>query len=182
MSSPRVDDDRDRIVHVSKTWWEANVGLDIAALRRCFPGGKDFLMFNLNSFAYFGVDEVERLWTYLKERFPFRTTQTVRVMQMKVSGDMAWLATETTCVKGGVNTASRSTEIYHRDDGEGHPEWRMWHFHSSALQFDFSKRPEFTMDVPRIAFGDTIADRGIGAIPGSAPILEYVTKLADVQR
>ncbi|MGB4136756.1 MAG: nuclear transport factor 2 family protein [Microbacterium sp.] len=179
MGHPTAEQDREEILRVSKIWSDANVGLDIDALDEVFPVGDNFVMFNLDSFAYFGIDELKELWRYLKVTFPPRSIQTSRVMKMEVSGDMAWIISETTTIKGGQPTASRNTEVFQRDDGAGNRVWRMWHFHCSALQFDFSDRPVFTDDVPRRHFGDTLADRGLGTIPGKEPVVEWVTRLED---
>lgn len=179
MSSNTEEWDRQEVLRISKIWNDANVGLDIAALDQVFPAGDNFVMFNLDSFAYFGAAELKELWGYLRQTFPPRTNQVSRVMKVEVVGDMAWLIAETTTVKGGVSTASRSTEIFQRNDGTGKPEWRMWHFHGSALQFNFVNRPIFTTDVPRRHFGDTIADRGIGQIPGKPYVEEWVTAISD---
>lgn len=44
----------------------------------------------------------------------------------------------------------RTTEVYHRDDGEGDPIWTMWHFHCS---------PSAPEDEPRPGFNDTFTNR-----------------------
>ncbi len=62
-----------------------------------------------------------------------------------------------------------ATEIYHRDNGDGAPEWKMWHFQSAKLQ---------PKTEPRIPFGDTFEDRGLGGGPYGEPIT-YTYTLAD---
>jgi hypothetical protein len=55
----------------------------------------------------------------------------------------------------------RATEVYQRDDGEGKPVWKMWHFHASPLPPEDEKRP---------CFDDTGAERGLGANPWGEPL------------
>jgi hypothetical protein len=55
----------------------------------------------------------------------------------------------------------RSTEVYKRDDGEGRPEWRMWHFHCST-------RPPDDEVPPTKTERDTTAARGLGNTPHHA--------------
>jgi hypothetical protein len=56
----------------------------------------------------------------------------------------------------------RSTEIYKRDDGEGRPIWKMWHFHCSPLP---------PADALRPGFKDTAQSRGgLGSNPWGEPI------------
>ena len=150
------DHDAREVLRLHKQWWKANVGLDIAAMQKCFPSGDAFSMYNRNGFNYFGRDEVIRLWKHYQQGPP-RIIQTVAVLRLVVSSDIAWLIcelqyrrtapvtdathwepTDTDAVFG-----SQATEIYHRNDGDGRPVWKMWHFHSSALHPLGENRPAF---------------------------------------
>ena len=150
------DHDTSEILRIHQQWWKANVGLDIDSMQQCFPSGDAFSMFNRNGFTYFGVDELTKLWEHYSEGPP-RLIQTVAVLRLVVGGDMAWLICELKYRRvspvtsddhwepAGVDQVfgSKATEIYHRDDGNGNPEWRMWHFQSGALHSGEENRPAF---------------------------------------
>lgn len=155
-----LDHDSREILRIHKQWWKANVGLDMAAMQACFPSGNALSMFNRNGFNYFGVDELTKVWEHYAKG-PSRLIQTVAVLRLVVSSDIAWLLCElkyrrvAPVSEGHWEPAdtdqvfgSKATEIYHRDDGNGQPDWKMWHFHSSALQPDGESRPAFDDEAP----------------------------------
>ncbi len=88
-----MDRDTREILRVHKQWWKANVGLDFEAMQACFPSGDAFSMFNRNGFTYFGVEELTKLWEHYAEGPP-RLIQTVAVLRLAVSSDIAWLICE----------------------------------------------------------------------------------------
>lgn len=176
MGMDTTEYDRQQVIALHKKWWKANVGLDVPSMRQCFPSGMHFSMFNRNSFTYFGVEELTALWQHFRDTgIPPRMTQTVAILRVEVRADTAWVISELTYQRvapvqterhweqPGVNQTfgSKATEIYHRDNGEGVPEWRMWHFHSGPLQ---------PFDEPREPFGDTLTQRGLGGNPYGEPI------------
>jgi hypothetical protein len=180
-----VEADRAAVLEIHKKWWKANVGLDIPRMVECFPAGDSFTMFNRNSFTYFGIEELTRLWQWFRDTdAPPRITQTVSVMRLEVRGDTAWLACELTYrrvaaeeerhweVLDGDTFGSKATEIYQRDDGNGNPEWKMWHFQSAALQ---------PFDAPRPSGGATLRERGLGAGWVSDPFV-YTTTLDEASQ
>ena len=175
-----LDDDRKAIYKLHKDWWEANSGLDIPRMAACFPkGAQNYLMFNLNGHPYFGIDEKIELWKWYQGQIEIPEIGDIRIMRTTISGDMGWIASEGVFPLrpiGEAGTGSetwqidqvevtpfrlRATEIYQRDDGEGNPEWRMWHFHCSPLPAE---------DEPRPAFDDTPAERGLGGTPWGEPL------------
>ena len=46
-----LDHDSREILRIHKQWWKANVGLDMASMRECFPSGNALSMFNRNGFT-----------------------------------------------------------------------------------------------------------------------------------
>src|SRR5262249_7344850 len=126
----------------------------------------------------FGIDEKVRLWEWYREQIEIPDVADVRIMRLDVRGDMAWLGCEgVTPIRpvGASGTGSetwqidegdgtlfrfRSTEVYVRDDGEGNPVWKMWHFHCSPLPPEDEVRP---------AFDDTGRQRGLGGTPAGEP-------------
>jgi hypothetical protein len=54
---------------------------------------------------------------------------------------------------GVVRFRFRETSVFRRDDGEGNPVWKIWHFHCSPLA---------PLDEPRPGFGDTARERSSG--------------------
>ncbi|MEV0733677.1 hypothetical protein AB0M79_28145 [Polymorphospora sp. NPDC051019] len=176
MGMDTTEYDKRQVLALHKQWWKANVGLDIPAMRECFPSGNAFSMFNRNSFTYFGVEEVAKLWQhFIDTGIPPRLTQTVAVLRIEARADTAWVISELTYRRvAPVQTerhwevpdvdqtlGSKATEIYHRDNGAGVPAWKMWHFHSGPLQ---------PFQEPRPAFDDTLTDRGLGGNPYGEPI------------
>jgi hypothetical protein len=163
-----LDLDLDEVLTVHRTWWEANEGLDIAKMRTCFAKDEHFMMFNLNGFLYFGVDELTRLWEFLRERDVDFRDVTTRVVRHERRGDTIWLAVEAHVWLRAVGAREfaprflRATEIYHRDSGDGAPDWRMWHFHCSD---------HAATDRPRMGFSDTFHDRGLGGNPFGEPLV-----------
>lgn len=175
-----LDDDREAIYKLHKDWWEANSGLDIPRMAACFPkGAQNYLMFNLNGHPYFGIDEKIELWKWYQGQIEIPEIGDIRIMRTTISGDLGWIASEGVFPLrpiGEAGTGSetwqidqvdvtpfrlRATEIYQRDDGEGNPAWRMWHFHCSPLPAE---------DEPRPAFDDTPAERGLGGTPWGEPL------------
>lgn len=167
MPPTTFETDKAELLRVSKQWWDANQGLDIPAMRECFPEGMNYLMFNLNGCPYFGIDEKVKLWEHLKTRNVDFAEIDVRVMRLEIRGDTAWIAAEAQSMHRRVDSEEyqvsriRATEIYHRDDGAGRPTWRMWHFHCSFMPDE---------DAPRVGFDETFADRGLGGSPLGEPI------------
>lgn len=172
------EEDRDAVLAISEQWWRANVGLDIPAMRRCFPSGQNFSMYNRNSFTYFGIDEITRLWQYFTDNgYPPRLTQTVNLVRVEVWGDTALVAGELTYRRvlspdqrdwesGASQLAgSKFTEVYRRDDGDGNARWTMWHFQSASMQ---------PWDQPRTAFDDSLAEGEFTANPYGVSISHTV--------
>ncbi len=174
-----AEQDRKDILQVHKDWWEANNGLDIPRMQSCFPTGMNYLMFNLNGHPYFGIDEKTTLWEWYQKQLDIPEIPDIRIMKLEISGDMAWLGCEGVFPLrpiGERGTGSdtwqidqaevtpfllRATEVYQRDDGEGNPVWKMWHFHCSPLPPDDEGRP---------AFDDTTKSRGLGWTPWGEPL------------
>lgn len=170
MGMDTTEYDKAQILALHRRWWKSNIMFDIANMRPNFPEGADtFLQFNRNGYTYFGREELTTLWELLIEHNYERYSQTTAIIRFEVRADTAWIAADTTATsKDGptgeiYESSSRSTEIYHRDNGAGVPEWTMWHFHASAHADHESRRP---------AFDDRLADRGLGANPlGIEPIM-----------
>lgn len=173
-----TDQDRNDILKLHKDWWEANAGLDIPRMESVFPDRMSYLMFNLNGHPYFGIDEKVELWRWYQKQLDIKMPD-IAIMRLEVSGDMAWLACEGVFpmrLIGDEGTGSetwqvdeagdydpfrlRATEVYRRDDGNGNPVWKMWHFHCSPLP---------PLDEPRPCFGDLARDRGLGWVPTGSP-------------
>ncbi|WP_214369523.1 YybH family protein [Pseudonocardia sp. H11422] len=174
--------DRADILALHKDWWEANSGLDIPRMAAVFPPDMNYLMFNLNGHPYFGINEKVELWKWYQKQLDIDTPD-IRIMRLTIVGDMAWLGcegvfplrvigesgtgSETWQVDGADSAGDRyepfrlrATEIYQRDDGQGNPVWKMWHFHCSPLP---------PAGEPRPCFDDTGEQRGLGGFPGGQP-------------
>lgn len=161
--------DVDELLRLYNEWWEANIGLDIPRMVKVFPDtGDEYLMFNLNGHPYFGMREKIALWEWYGERIQIDGPIDGRIMRLEVRGDTAWIACEGFAgrvfqldgdqwtVDSVTTEYFRATEIYHRDDSSGRPEWRMCHFHASPL-------PE--IEEIRPGFGDSVTTRTLGWVP-----------------
>jgi ketosteroid isomerase-like protein len=172
------EQDREDILKLHKDWWEANHRLDIPLMQSVYPSGMSYLMFNANGHPYFGIDEKSKLWKWYQGQLNIVAFPDAEIMRLTISGDMAWIGAEVIfpmAPAGDSGTGSatwemqanpddnriRATEIYQRDDGDGNPVWKMWHFHASPLP---------AADEPRPGFGDTGRERGLGAGPGITPL------------
>jgi len=150
MTDPVADAEAE-ILRLHNAWFDANVGLRGHLLRAIFAGEK-FFDYNLNGYRYDGITEMERLWAldHMKAAFDIVELGNVRNLSIVAGADMGWLTAESDCVLRIVAPGTgesettivpfRITECYRRDDGEGNPEWRMWHFHCSAALTDVEKR------------------------------------------
>ncbi|MCU1659763.1 MAG: hypothetical protein JWO57_4419 [Pseudonocardiales bacterium] len=173
-----LEEDKAAVLKLHKDWWEANHQLTIPLMQSVYPSGDSYLMFNANGHPYFGIDEKTTLWEWYQGQIDVVAFPDVQIMRLSISGDMAWIGAEVVfpmVAVGEAGTGSdtwemktdptenrlRATEIYQRDDGDGNPIWKMWHFHASPLP---------AADEPRPAFGDTGAARGLGGGPGITPL------------
>jgi hypothetical protein len=163
-----TEQDREEILRLHRQWAEANHGLRIPLMQEVFArGDANYLMYNLNGHPYYGLDEKVKLWEHYKREIAVPEPLPVHDDRIEVRGDTAWIAYEGALPvmdigqEGGgaaeMPTSAdllyfrfRATEIYHRDDGEGNPVWKMWHFHCSPLA---------PQDEPRPGFNDTFGTR-----------------------
>lgn len=165
--------DVDEILHLNREWWEANIDLDTERMVKVFPSpGEELLMFNFNGHPYFTLRELVALWDHYRALMGSTGELDVQIMRLDVRGDTAWLGCEVFLANTDLATEGReesewtvdsvdtpwcrATEIYHRDDGAGRPQWRMWHTHISALADPKESRP---------GFADTVESRGLGWVP-----------------
>jgi len=182
-----IDDDRRDILKLHRDWWCANERLDIPLMTTCLPRGPNYLMFNYNWHPYFGIEEKIRLWEYYKASGLELGQPDVRIMRFEVIGDLAYIADEfevtvripdrahvfIDAVQAlpqpgqAITERGRATEVYKRDDGEGRPIWKMWHFHGSPLA---------PADTHRPGFNDTARSRGeLGWNPWPEPLSVVTT-------
>lgn len=168
VNSPSPDEDVATIVHLHREWWGANHGVEIPRMVPNFPSGENYVMFNLQGHPYYGIREKVALWESYGKELVIPEEPITRIVQLVVEGNAAWLAADVLFTLGEVGEKGlaapsagykpslsrhriRSTECYLRDDGEGEPVWKMWHFHGS---------PAPDADEPRPPFGDTARSRG----------------------
>ena len=170
-----ADSDIEQIRRVHHEWWASNRGLDVERMRACFA--PQYLMWNLNSHPYYSLEEKSHLFEYYKQHMV--PTEPVELWDVRVTvdGDMGYVTCEGilpvviasdegsgSAVMDGaaphyerrgdvVRFRFRETSVFRRDDGEGNPVWKIWHFHCSPLA---------PLDEPRPGFGDTARERSAG--------------------
>lgn len=151
-----TDDDRVEIMRLHREWIESNTGLDIERMRKVFPEGDAYLMYNCNGHPYYGIDEKVAVWRHLQGVMEYRMLDEFN-HRLEIRGDMAFLACEGYSEFDRLQEEGRldgyhwrATEVYIRDDGSGKPQWRMWHYHCSHHAPDDASRP---------GFGDTAMSR-----------------------
>ncbi|HEY6418070.1 MAG TPA: nuclear transport factor 2 family protein [Candidatus Binataceae bacterium] len=138
---------------MSKKWWDANRKFSIPMMVEAFVGGDKFHGFNLNGHTYYTIGEWVRLWEYLGHVMApsidgAPAMGEPREVRLTIRGDMAFLTAEAMfsakiAPTSDVQSASlpgpgetlkmpfRTTEVFVREDHEGNPVWKMWHFHAS---------------------------------------------------
>ncbi len=146
-------------------WWDANRRFSIPMMREAFVGGDKFHGFNLNGHTYYAIDEWVQLWEYLAHVMgPAGDGDTAvaepREVRLVIRGEMAFLTSESTFTVNVLPTSDaqsaalppagqtaripfRSTEIFVREDHEGNPVWKMWHFHASPRAPENERRMAF---------------------------------------
>ena len=163
-----IEKDRAEILAVSKKWWDANRNFSIAMMCEAFVGGDKFHGFNLNGHTYYAIDEWVQLWKYLGHVMtPLAQREAgepamaePRDVRLVIRGDMAFLTAEsifTVQVLPSSDSESallsspgsvmripfRATEVFVREDHEGNPVWKMWHFHCSPHAPEGERRMGF---------------------------------------
>ncbi|MBO9521353.1 MAG: hypothetical protein J7518_07435 [Nocardioidaceae bacterium] len=166
-------EDVEQLLKLHRDWYFSNYNINIPLMRTLYPPKPDqYLMFNLNGHPYFGVDELDDLWSFYARTDRWGKCEDY-VMRVDVVGDMGYVVSEgiypSWVIKDedgnlldeeiDVTFRYRSTEIYKRDDGEGGKEWKMWHFHCS-------ERPEDDA-IPDAKTSGSSAERGLGNTPYS---------------
>ncbi|MGO9454789.1 MAG: YybH family protein [Candidatus Binataceae bacterium] len=163
-----IEKDRREILAVSKRWWDANRNFSIEMMCEAFVGGDKFHGFNLNGHTYYAIDEWVQLWKYLGHVMtPAAAGEgndpamaEPRDVRLVIRGDMAFLTAESTftvkvlttsdsesALLGGPGSVMRipfrATEVFVREDHEGKPVWKMWHFHCSPHAPEGERRMGF---------------------------------------
>jgi ketosteroid isomerase-like protein len=131
--------DIDEIVRLHRLWSDANRQGSIPMMRAAFVGGDKFFGWNLNGFAYAGIEEWATLWKFLGGSKAEVTLDEDEDLRVQVRGDTGWLTSinDFTIKLGGKALPGsgkfRSTEVYVREDEAGKPFWKMWHCHFSRV-------------------------------------------------
>ncbi|MFF5988287.1 nuclear transport factor 2 family protein [Prauserella flavalba] len=135
--------DLEQILAVHRGWYESNVGLVADSMLPYFPSGDGYHQFNTNGHTYHGVMDKHRLWVNAQKLgVNITAIKDVADPDVQIFGDVALLTAEGVAEMvlptpdGGLSepaqTPFRATEFYRRDDGNGKPEWRIWHMHASV--------------------------------------------------
>jgi ketosteroid isomerase-like protein len=155
MTSSRAENksqDAAEIERLHNVWANANRNGSIPMMREAFVGGDKFFGWNLNGYAYEGIEEWAKLWRFLGASKAQATLGRDENLRIQIRGDVGWLTCTndfTITLGGGAPLPGsgkfRSTEIYVREDESGKPVWKMWHCHFSQCAPD---------DKPRMGFED----------------------------
>lgn len=147
---------RSEIQRLHDAWFKANAGLRGDLLEDILAAEK-FFNYNLNGYAYYGLSEMEKLWSpaHMPSAFDLRAIINERNLRIEATDTMGWLTVEADVelamkldqgsgdMRGEgevVLMPFRITECYQKDDGDGAPVWRMWHFHCSQILADGGPR------------------------------------------
>ena len=84
--------DIDEIVRLHNLWVKANRTGSIPMMRDAFVGGDKFFGWNLNGFAYDGIEEWATLWEWLAKFKANATLGEDEDLRVRVRGDMGWLS------------------------------------------------------------------------------------------
>jgi hypothetical protein len=149
--------DIEDILAVHHAWLDSNNGLVVEKMYDNFanPG---YYQYNLNGHTYKSVDEKVKLWEGLHATdFDLADMTIVEEPIVYSDGHLAYLmaiwsarivgtGTTGTMVPDPEPVVFRVTEVYRKDDGQGHPAWRIWHFHASPIASP--DMPRFPQDGP----------------------------------
>src|SRR6266852_5384509 len=113
------NDDAAEITRLHNLWADANRKGSIPMMRDAFVGGDKFFGYNLNGYAYSGIEEWATLWKFLFKSKAKATLGLAEDLQIQIRGDVGWL----TCINdftitldGGAPLPGsgkfRSTEVY----------------------------------------------------------------------
>lgn len=144
------------IQRLHDAWFKANGGLHGEMLKDILAG-EEFFDYNLNGYTYYGLAEMEKLWSpeHMGSAFDLRGIGNERNLRIEAGETMGWLTVEADVelrmkdpagsgeMRGDgdvVVMPFRITECYRKDDGAGNPVWRMWHFHCSQILADGGNR------------------------------------------
>lgn len=161
-------DDVEAVRRAHRDWWAANHTQEIPRCARNFA--PQTLMFNLNGHTYYGLDEMIKAWEFYVGAIDVDMVQ-LWDYRIHVDGDLAvitcegvfptkqstedgWGASNLEIGKQDdvpVGVRFRETSYARRDDGDGNPVWKIWHFHCS---------PCAPADEARPGIGDTWEERG----------------------
>ncbi len=178
-AEPRFEgpaEDVEAIRQAHRDWWAGNHTQEVPRCARNFA--PDTLMFNLNGHTYYGLDEMIEVWEHYVETIKVEVCL-IWDLRIFVHGDLAYITSEGVFPTKNSGEADQSPSMYRigdqdetpvgirfretsiarRDDGEGNPVWKIWHFHCSLAA---------PADEPRPGIGDTWTERG-GARGGSVP-------------
>jgi hypothetical protein len=151
--TPDVEKDRQEILRLHDDWWGAHIDMDIDRARNALALGGKTLEFGLTGHTYSDKDLDNFTPTYeLTAPVEFNN------LKMIINGDVGWVTCEATIRYRALDSSGtgssimaadesetslhfRATEIFMRDDGEGNPEWRMWHGHFSPSAPAGESRP-----------------------------------------
>jgi ketosteroid isomerase-like protein len=165
-------EDIEAIRRCHRDWWAANNTRERATIveRASRNFAPETLTFNLNGHAYYGLDEMRKVWEFyvgtidlevvhlwdyrifVHGDLAYITSQ--GVFPVRASSDQGWGASNLEIGEVGgapVGALFRETSIARRDDGDGNPVWRIWHFHCS---------PAAPGDEARPGIGDTWVECG----------------------
>ena len=147
---PNKSQEAIEIERLHNLWADANRKGSIPMMREAFVGGDKFFGWNLNGYAYSGIEEWAKLWKFLGASKAQATLGHDENLRIQIRGDVGWLTCTndfTITLGGGAPLPGsgkfRSTEIYVREDESGKPVWKMWHCHFSPCAPD---------DKPRMGF------------------------------
>jgi hypothetical protein len=145
-----TNQDAVEIERLHNLWADANRKGSIPMMREAFVGGDKFFGWNLNGYAYQGIEEWAKLWKFLGASKAQATLARDENLRIQIRGEVGWLTCTndfTITLGGGAPLPGsgkfRSTEIYVREDESGKPVWKMWHCHFSPCAPD---------DQPRMGF------------------------------
>jgi hypothetical protein len=151
-------EDLKEIQRVHDEWFEiASRRKPVEDIRHVMAKRDHLIMFNLNGYEYWGIDDFMKLRYYLAENTANSICEDVAPPRIELRGDVAWLTSPEQHIKTAMLTERgfgtpiidnrttdlffRGTELYVRDDGEGRREWRIWHLHYSIGAAKGSPRP-----------------------------------------
>lgn len=155
--------DINEVWRLHRDWMEANRQQSTPLMRQTFVGGDKFHGFNLNGHEYVTIEEWATLWDTFNPDLKMTNVETSNE-RIVMKGNVGWVTYDGTLTlkatrphgagiakdthipfgeDGTLTVPFHGTDVCVKEDENGEPNWKMWHFHCSPQAPAGSRKPGF---------------------------------------